>query len=149
AINMNDLDDENDLFYDAGKAENGIVVTIGKSVTKIPAYIFYPDSNSTNSNTHSPNLSFVKFENASVCQTIGARSFYKCDNLEKITIPNSVTRIDECAFYYCSIEEAVFENPIGWYRGGKALDPDYVSNPTEVASEFRTFIKGANVLTRE
>ena len=41
AVSVKDFTTNSDVFYNAGKEENGITVTFGDSVQKIPAYAFY------------------------------------------------------------------------------------------------------------
>lgn len=41
-------------------------------------------------------------------------AFYDCDNLKSITIPESVTHIGKDAFYLSGLENAVFQDPEGW-----------------------------------
>ncbi len=119
---MNNLNENNYVFYCAGRGGAGIAVTIGANVTRIPSYLFYPCSSS-----YVPNVTSVVFENGSVCesignyafafakslksvtfegssnlQSIGNRAFYICTSLENITIPSTVTSINECAFAGCS-----------------------------------------------
>ncbi len=114
AIAMNDLSSRNYVFYNAGKNGNGIKVTIGKNVTKIPAYLFCPDGGS-----NSPKITSVVFEEDSVCESIGNDAFYYCTSLKSIVIPNSVTYIKDNAFYYCtSLKSIVIPNSvthIGWH----------------------------------
>ncbi|MBQ8290831.1 MAG: leucine-rich repeat domain-containing protein [Clostridia bacterium] len=80
---MNDLTDDNRVFYNAGQSGSGIKVTIGKNVTKIPAYLFYPYSYSS---SYDPKITSVEFEEGSVCTYIGEYAFYSCNSLDKVYI---------------------------------------------------------------
>ena len=91
---MSDFNYESQVFYDAGTNGEGIKVTIGKNVTKIPAYLFY--------DSLSPKIVSVEFEEGSVCESIGSFAFYNCTSLTSVTIPDSVTSIGECAFCDCT-----------------------------------------------
>ena len=97
AVNMNDLNSGNYVFYNAGKNSDGIKVVIGKDVTKIPAYLFYPDSHWL----YSPEIISVEFEDGSVCTSISEYAFCLCESLTSLVIPNSVTSIGACAFENC------------------------------------------------
>ncbi len=97
ATAMDDLSSWNYVFYNAGKDGDGIKVIIGKNVTKIPAYLFYPHSSS-----YSPKITSVEFEEGSVCTSIGSCAFRYCRTLTSITIPNSVTSIGSYAFSNCT-----------------------------------------------
>jgi len=98
AVNMNDLSSSNYVFYRAGESGSGIKVTIGAQVTKIPAYLFYPSSDST----YAPKITSVEFEKGSVCKSIGDHAFYECTSLTSVTIPDSVTSIGRYAFQSCT-----------------------------------------------
>ena len=114
ATAMNDLSSSNYVFYKAGKNGNGIKVVIGANVTKIPAYLFCPQSYSS---AHSPKIMSVEFEEGSVCESIGNYAFYYCDSLTSITIPDGVTSIGNYAFYDCdslTIYCEAASQPSGW-----------------------------------
>ncbi len=104
AIAMNDLSSGNSVFYNAGKNGDGVKVTIGKNVTKIPAYLFCPANHSS---SYSPKIISVEFEEGSVCESIGNYAFYYCTSLESITIPDSVNTIGESAFSGCTSLESI------------------------------------------
>ncbi len=91
-----DLTGRSDVFYNAGQNGDGITVTIGANVTKIPAYLFYGNS------SYAPKITKVVFEEGSVCESIGSSAFYYCTNLTEIVIPNCVTSIGDWAFSGCS-----------------------------------------------
>ncbi len=95
ATAMSDLSPNNHVFYNAGKDGNGIKVIIGKNVTKIPAYLF-------STNSYSPKITSVVFEDGSVCEIIGESAFRDCTSLTSVTIPNSVTSIGGSAFEVCT-----------------------------------------------
>ena len=82
AVNMNDLSSSNCVFYKAGQSGTGIKVTIGKQVTKIPAYLFCPYSSSS----YSSKLTTVEFADGSVCKSIGKNSFSYCTSLTGVYI---------------------------------------------------------------
>ncbi len=98
ATEMDDLSDHNSVFYNAGIKGEGITVTIGANVKKIPAYLFNP----YNSSSYAPKIASVVFEENSVCTSIGRYAFYLCGSLTSVEIPDSVTTIGYYAFYYCS-----------------------------------------------
>ena len=104
AINMSDLSDGNNVFYDAGEDSRGIVVNIGASVIRIPAYLFYPYRGFSN---YSLNIISVNFTEDSQCTEIRNYAFQNCSNLTSITIPSSVTSIRSYAFSGCSSLSAV------------------------------------------
>ena len=65
------------VFYDAGTAGDGIKVTFGDSVEKIPAYLF-----DTSNSSYSPKITSVTIGNS--VTSIGERAFYNCSNLTEI-----------------------------------------------------------------
>ncbi len=85
--NLKGLTPSSKIFYNTGNKMEGINVTIGKNIDKIPSYLFYDFSN----------LKMVTI--VSALTSIGDYAFYNCSNLENITIPNSVTSIGPNAFY--------------------------------------------------
>lgn len=95
AYNMSDLSSNNYIFYKAGQNEEGIKLTIGKNATKIPAYLFSPDS------FYSPKITIIDFEEGSICESIGRYAFEDCDSLTNITIGNNITSIEHYAFKNC------------------------------------------------
>ena len=105
AASMADLSSYDDVFDSAGINGDGITVTIGKDVTKIPAYLFYSYQNS-----YAPKITSVIFEDVSVCKSIGEYAFYGCASLTSIEIPNSVTSIGEGAFRECTALEEIYFN---------------------------------------
>ena len=102
ATAMNDLNEYNYVFYNAGINGDGITVTIGSNVTKIPSHLFNPFSS-----VYEPKITNVIFEEGSVCESIGEYAFSGCTSLTSIEIPNSVTSIGEHAFGYCTGLESI------------------------------------------
>ncbi|MCD8308488.1 MAG: leucine-rich repeat domain-containing protein, partial [Clostridia bacterium] len=97
AAELEDLSSNNYVFYNAGINGDGITVTIGANVTKIPAYMFCPYSSTDNS----PKIVSVAFEDNSVCESIGNYAFAYCVYIINITIPDSVITIGRYVFYNC------------------------------------------------
>lgn len=93
ATAMSDLYASNAVFAYTGTATDGISVTIGSNVTKIPSYLFYPGA------TSYPNITSLTFEGTSVCESIGTYAFAESMGLDTLEIPNSVTIIADFAFY--------------------------------------------------
>ena len=101
AAAMNDLDVKTAWIYDpfayAGQNGNGLTVTIGSNVTKVPACLFRENTAITQ----------VIFAEGSTCETIGAYAFYHCENLTHIGMADSVKMIEAYAFCSCDNLETV------------------------------------------
>ena len=80
ATAMNDLSSGNDVFAYAGQDGAGITVTFGDNVTKIPAYLFYPYSNSS----YAPKITSVTIGDS--VTSIGSYAFRNCTSLTSITV---------------------------------------------------------------
>ena len=77
AISVSDFSSGSNVFYNAGTAGDGITVTFGDSVEKIPAYLFYVSSSS-----YRPNIKSVTIGNS--VTSIGYRAFYNCSGLTSV-----------------------------------------------------------------
>ena len=95
ALSVADFDYNSNVFYNAGTAGDGIAVTFGDSVEKIPAYLFYVSSSS-----YSPNIKSVII--GSDVTSIGDRAFYNCTGITSVTIGDGVTSIGDDAFRSCT-----------------------------------------------
>ena len=93
-----DFSSSNYIFSYAGQTGEGITVTIGANVKKIPAYMFYPYAYDSST---APKIVSVIFEEGSVCESIGSYAFGYCSSLTSVVIGDSVTTIGDSAFYNC------------------------------------------------
>ena len=99
APNCADFMEGNGIFESAGQNSVGIVVTIGKEVDRIPAYLFNPSKQQS----RAPKIIVVSFEDGSVCSSVGTGAFYLCQWLEEITLPSSLLEIEDSAFRGCKL----------------------------------------------
>ncbi len=88
----------NSIFDNAGRDASGIVVNIGASVERIPAYLFNPFSTNSWVSTR-PKILSIKFDENSKCIEIGDYAFKALDELTEINLPNSLISIGEELFY--------------------------------------------------
>ncbi len=103
AANAADLQSYNAVFYNAGRSGEGIKLTIGKDVVRIPAYLFSP----ADSSSHSPKIIDVVFEDGSACKSIGEYALSQCDAIESINMPDGVTSVGEGSFCDCTSLKSV------------------------------------------
>ena len=132
AVSVADFDSNSNVFYNAGTAGEGITVTFGESVQKIPAYFFYVSNSSYPPNVKSviigngvtsigesafedcDSLTSVTIGNS--VTSIGDEAFRGCTGLTSVTIPDSVTSIGRYAFYGCTgLTSVTFEETSGWF----------------------------------
>ena len=99
AVAMEDIGSRSYVFLNAGTNGDGIKVTIGKQVTKIPAHLFATPFQYHES--YSPKITSVIFEDGCACVSIGECAFLYCNLLTSIEIPNTITSIGSRAFAHC------------------------------------------------
>ena len=125
AVSVTDFDYNSDVFYNAGTAGEGIAVTFGESVEKIPAYAFEGCTG----------LTSVTIGDS--VTSIGESAFEDCTGLASVTIPDSVTSIGDSAFNDCTAEIIWGDNPaitvigeyaFAGYGGDSIVIPDSVTS---------------------
>ena len=106
------FDSSDEIFAKMGDSSTGVVITLGKDITHIPAYLFrgYPENES-----YRNKIVRVEFEEGSLCESIGECAFAN-SALTSINIPDSVTSIGKEAFYNCGglLEVKVGENNVNY-----------------------------------
>lgn len=108
AVACADIEDEDDIFYDAGADGEGITVTVGAEVTRIPERLFYAyDIVSYSYVYHSANLCLVTFEVGSICESIGDYAFAECAALEEILLPDGISDIGMRSFAGCEALDSI------------------------------------------
>ena len=127
AVSVADFNSSSNVFYNAGTTGDGITVTFGESVEKIPARLFY-----VNNSSYSPNIKSVII--GSGVTSIGDYAFSGCTaeivwgddpviaeigeyafagyTGTSIVIPAGVTSIGEDAFYGCTAEIVWGDDPV-------------------------------------
>ncbi len=100
AKSMPNLSGTSTIFDGLGVDGIGVTLTIGADVTNIPAFLFY--NNKAYGNYKDAKIINVLFEDGSICSTIGKYAFAKCNYIEKIFLPDALTRIGEYAFSDCT-----------------------------------------------
>ena len=91
------------VFSGAGTQGDGITVTFGDSVTRIPGGLFSPPINFHDDGQDRfvvPNIKTVRI--GSNVTHIGAYAFASCKNITELVLPDSVTEIEGGAFSECS-----------------------------------------------
>ena len=94
AVNCDNFEYNNRVFYCLGLGISGTVVTIGNQVKNIPDYFLNPGGNSYNER-----ISQINFESLSQVERIGVNAFnIMMSTISEILIPNSVLTIEEGVF---------------------------------------------------
>ena len=139
AVSVSDFSSVSNVFYNAGTAGDGITVTFGDSVEKIPAYAFYVSNSS-----YRPNIKSVTIGNG--VTSIEGYAFAWCTSLTSVAIPDSVTSIERYAFRSCSsLTSVTFEYTSNWYvtsdstaTSGTSLSSSNLVNPSTAATWLRS-----------
>lgn len=97
AENCADFTVHNGAFYNSGENTDGLKITIGKNVKRVPNYLFVPENKDGDDGT-TPNVKSLVFETGSVLEEIGERSFSNFFNVQSLTIPASVKKIGAYSF---------------------------------------------------
>ena len=85
------------VFYNAGRNGNGITVTFGPKVTRIPAYLFATGEAKTNG-------TYARIKKVVIPDSvvnIGAKAFLQCFDLAELSLGSGVDVIDRRAFEKC------------------------------------------------
>lgn len=96
------------LFDNVGTQGEGISLTIGNAVERLPDYLFYPEK-TEDGKYNRPNIVSVKFEDNSACKEIGETVFYGIRPLKTVDFgQNSVLEsIGNSAFGACVSVESI------------------------------------------
>lgn len=94
AADCADLEPYNYVFANLGKNGDGIVLTIGEKVQRVPAHF----SNVNVSYAEKPSFVSVEFAENAVCESIGANAFSSVRDIKRVSLADSVERVEEYAF---------------------------------------------------
>ena len=101
AVNCADLDSDSSIFSRAGENGEGVVMTIGSGVKRIPSNLCYFGGVSIGSSP-TPKVTKVIFDDNSVCESIGKNAFCNCNYLEYVKLGGNLKTIEPYAFANCT-----------------------------------------------
>ena len=135
AVAVNNFSSSSNVFNNAGTSGDGITVTFGDSVIRIPAYLFYVENSS-----YCPKVTNVIIgENVT---SIRSYAFSDCTSLMSITIGSGVTSIIGYAFYHCNSLDSVYIRDLAAWCGisfaGENSNPLYYANNLYLNGELVT-----------
>lgn len=117
--NLENFEGRNWVFYPPlDESYKGMDVYFGPNVKRIPDRLFYPNVTEP---SFIPKINNVYFSSDSQIESIGKHAFHNVHALESIYLPDSITRIDEFAFYNTSIKELILPNSLT-YIGNDAFE---------------------------
>ena len=134
AVNCADLDEDSSIFSRAGENGEGIVMTIGSGVKRIPSNLCYFGGAYVGSSP-TPKVTKVIFEDNSVCESIGKKAFGNSDYLEYVKLGENLKTIEAYAFANCTALSSVEYNGTeeSWNNVTKGEDWNSNVPSTEVA----------------
>ena len=91
-----------DHFNNVGTGSDGVVLTIGKDVTRVPRYLLGSSSK----------IVSVKFETGSICERIEDYAFDQIDVLVDVELPISLKSIGICAFRLTGITDIAIPSSV-------------------------------------
>ena len=146
-MNANYFSINNDVFSYAGTNKNGITVTVGAKVVRIPAYLFY----SNQSSAHAPRIGALIFEEGSVCQEIGDHAFRQVDGLVSVRFPASLMTIGSYAFGYTDLKSVQFAEgnlqTIGTWAFRDCKNLSWLQLPDGIKTIDKGALNGCTALT--
>lgn len=126
-------------FDSSGQDSNGISLTFGNDVTRIPANLF----NQSQYNDLYAKVTSVTFKGEKVTE-IGIYAFYECKKLSSITLPKGLKTIKAYAFSQCtSLTSVFFEEPYTWYAGSTLVAE--FGDPQTAATALTSTYVGSNL----
>ena len=97
AVNCNDMSGESGAFLNAGSVD-GMTLTIGPGVRRIPAYLFFVSSVNAGKEAR---LKAIVNQSAEL-RTIGTDAFYRCLSLASVQLGDALVSLGDSAFNTCS-----------------------------------------------
>lgn len=128
----------NNVFAAAGENKSGISVRIGKSVKKIPAFLFAVSS------ANNPKIAELAFADGSVCTSIGESAFQNAGatSFLKIRIAESVTKIGKNAFD----GTAYYKDDNKWRDGVLYIDECLIKAAPKVSTYTYNILTGTRII---
>ena len=135
AVAATDLLASNGVFEGCGGAKDGITLTVGKDVTRIPAHLFGGSVCKLVTIVYAEGCACTEigegaFRGAAITEfvfpagltTIGAQAYYNCPLPQTLVIPSTVTSIGSSAFVLCAPTAVTLP-----YLGYSATEPTFAS----------------------
>lgn len=100
AENVQDLNAKNWVFYPCDN--QSIDFYVGPNVNRIPSHLFYP---LTTNPGLVPHVNHIYFDPNCQIKEIGDYAFYKLNQVESISLPDTIEKIGDYAFYESGLKE--------------------------------------------
>ena len=143
AVSVVDFNSTDNVFFNAGTAGDGIEVTFGESVEKLPAYLFYVFYE--NDSSYRPNIKSVTIGNA--VNSIGYGAFSGCSGIIRIDYSGDISGWLNIKGLNYLMEDV--SSSLELYIGGTKVEelviPDGVTSIHSYAFRYQTGITSVTI----